>query len=113
MEIRINGVNVFNPLEGKLDDIIECFVEFYGEKHREKITHNLKNTDYFFLPKNFFKKFATPSLYSGSVFSILPTMCFKQTEGLEVGLTTINGFCLMTAAWTIGSSNTHPRYSTL
>lgn len=52
MEIRINGVNVFNPLEGKLDDIIECFVEFYGEKHREKITHNLKNTEYFFLPKN-------------------------------------------------------------
>jgi len=52
MEIRINGVNVFNPLEGKLDDIIECFVEFYGEKHREKITHNLKNTEYFFLPRN-------------------------------------------------------------
>jgi len=52
MEIRINGVNVFNPLEGKLDDIIECFVEFYGEKHREKITHNLKNTEYFFMPRN-------------------------------------------------------------
>ena len=55
MEIRINGVNVFNPLEGKLDDIIECFVEFYGEKHREKITHNLKNTEYFFLPTDYLR----------------------------------------------------------
>ena len=26
MDIRIDGVNVFNPLEGKLDDIIECMV---------------------------------------------------------------------------------------
>ena len=52
MEIKINGVNIFNPLEGKLDDIIECFVEFYGEKHREKITNNIKNAEYFFLPHN-------------------------------------------------------------
>jgi len=52
MEIKINGVNIFNPLEGKLDEIIECFVEFYGEKHREKITNNIKNAEYFFLPRN-------------------------------------------------------------
>lgn len=52
MEIKINGVNIFNPLEGKLDEIIECFVEFYGEKYREKITNNIKNAEYFFLPRN-------------------------------------------------------------
>ena len=33
-----------------------------------------------------------PSLYSGSVFSIFPTICLRQTAGFEVGLTTINGF---------------------
>ena len=45
-----------------------------------------------FLLRNFFKKFETPSLYSGSVFSILPTICFRHTEGLEVGFTIIKGF---------------------
>ena len=52
MEVKINGINIFNPLEGKLDEIIECFVEFYGEKHREKITNNIKSAEYFFVPQN-------------------------------------------------------------
>lgn len=44
----VDGVDVFNPIEGKLDRLIEYFVDFYGEANREKITSRLKNTTYFF-----------------------------------------------------------------
>ena len=44
----VDGVDVFNPIEGKLDRLIEYFVDFYGEENREKITSRLKNTTYFF-----------------------------------------------------------------
>ena len=54
MDIRIDGVNIFNPLEGKLDDVIECMVEFYGEKHRAIIEERLHNSEFFFVPTNGF-----------------------------------------------------------
>ena len=44
----VDGVDVFNPIEGKLDRLIEYFVDFYGEANREKITSRLKNTTNFF-----------------------------------------------------------------
>ena len=52
MEIRVDGVNIFNPLEGKLDQIIDCMVEFYGEKYRVKIESKLKNTEFIFVHKD-------------------------------------------------------------
>lgn len=52
MDVRIDNVNVFNPLEGKLDDIIDCLVEFYGERHRALIEERLHNTEFFFVPSN-------------------------------------------------------------
>lgn len=45
----VDGVDVFNPIEGKLDRLIEYFVDFYGEENREKIASRLKNTTYFFI----------------------------------------------------------------
>ena len=54
MDIRIDGVNVFNPLEGKLDDIVDCMVEFYGEKHRDIIEERIHNSEFFFVPVNGF-----------------------------------------------------------
>lgn len=47
----VNGINIFNPIEGKMDEIIDYFVEFYGEKYRERITNRLKNARYFFVPR--------------------------------------------------------------
>ena len=63
---------------------------------------------YFFLRKNFFKKFDTPSLSIGSVFSMRPTMCLMHIAGFDVGLMTIKGFCRITEACTTGSSYTKP-----
>ena len=49
-EFRIKGINYFNPLEGKIDKIIEYFVKFYGEKYRERIENKIKNTTFIFVP---------------------------------------------------------------
>ena len=51
MQTIIDGVNVFNPLEGKMQTIIDSFVEFYGEEYREKITNNFNDTEFFFVPR--------------------------------------------------------------
>ncbi len=47
-KIIIDGVNIFNPIEGKLGKIIEYFVEFYGEEYRSRIENRLKNAIYIF-----------------------------------------------------------------
>ncbi len=49
LKFVVGDVDIFNPLEGKLDQCIEYFVKFYGEKYRERITERLKNTTYLFL----------------------------------------------------------------
>ena len=49
LECKVGNINIFNPIEGKLDRIIEYFVEFYGEKYRERITSRLKNSTILFL----------------------------------------------------------------
>ncbi|MBO7219010.1 MAG: hypothetical protein J6V40_03445, partial [Clostridia bacterium] len=43
---------IFNPIEGKLEDLITLFTEYFGSKHKLKITNNLHNTEFFFLDKN-------------------------------------------------------------
>ena len=45
----VDGVNIFNPIEGVLDKIIEYFVKFYGEKHRERINDRVLRTTFLFL----------------------------------------------------------------
>ncbi len=40
--------NQYNPLEGKLDKVIEYFVEFFGEENREKIVERFKDVKYIF-----------------------------------------------------------------
>lgn len=44
----LEDINLDNPIEGRLDELIECFVEFYGEKEREKITARLYDTKFYF-----------------------------------------------------------------
>ena len=44
------GGDIFAPLNSdKLDQIIDCFTEYFGEKHRETITKRLKEATYLFL----------------------------------------------------------------
>lgn len=49
--IVFKGIKVFNPLEGKIDEIIDYFVDYYGEEHRQNITEKISKTSFFFLPK--------------------------------------------------------------
>ena len=41
--------DLYYPIKGKEQDILELFIEFFGEKHRDKITRNHKNTEMFFM----------------------------------------------------------------
>ncbi|MBQ8844575.1 MAG: hypothetical protein IJ008_01000 [Clostridia bacterium] len=47
------GVDIFNPIEGRLDSFVDSFVKVYGEKYRPVIEKRLKNAKYFFLGGNF------------------------------------------------------------
>ena len=47
------GVDIFNPIEGKMNYFIDSFVKVYGEKYRPVIEKRLKNAKYFFLGGNF------------------------------------------------------------
>ena len=48
VECIVDGINIFNPIDGKIDRIIEEFVKFYGEKHRERIRKRILNTTFCF-----------------------------------------------------------------
>lgn len=42
---------IFNPVKGREQELIEVFVEFYGEKWRDKITQRINNTTFLSLNK--------------------------------------------------------------
>ena len=46
-----DGVDIFNPLEGREDQMIEAFVKFYGEEYRPRIEQKFKDTTFIFVPK--------------------------------------------------------------
>lgn len=54
LDVKVNGTNIFNPLEDKTQEIIEFFVSYYGEEHRERITERLNNTTLIFTSRNLF-----------------------------------------------------------
>ena len=47
----LEGVNLNNPIEDKLPQIIEYFVKFYGEKYRERIKERLNDAVILFIDK--------------------------------------------------------------
>lgn len=51
LDLYAGDYNITNPLKDKLPLIIEYFVKYYGEEHRESITEKLNNTTFLFLPK--------------------------------------------------------------
>ena len=49
--LRYNGVNIFNPIENKRNEIIKYYIDFYGEQHRQRIEYAYDNTTFLFIPK--------------------------------------------------------------
>ena len=43
------NINIDNPLEGKLEKLIDYFVEFYGEENRKLIEERIHNTQFAFI----------------------------------------------------------------
>ncbi len=51
VNLKVEGVNIFDPIKDKIPKIIEYLVDFYGEKYRESITNKIENAHFMFLPK--------------------------------------------------------------
>ena len=49
LEYNFEGKNIFNPIDNRMQEIIETFVEFYGEENRNHISSQLNNAKIFFL----------------------------------------------------------------
>ncbi len=45
----LNVEELHNPMKGKLDEVAEYFIKFYGEEHRQKILDVLHNTEFVFV----------------------------------------------------------------
>jgi len=54
-ELVIDGVNVYSPIDGKMDAVIDALVEFYGEKYREIIEQRLADAKFLFVPNSFYR----------------------------------------------------------
>lgn len=50
--IKINNVDILNPLENKEQKIIDCFAWFFGEEYRAQIEKSLKSALCLFIPKS-------------------------------------------------------------
>lgn len=48
-KIIIDGINILNPIEGKMEKIIDAFVEYYGEEYRPRIEEKLKSAQIYFV----------------------------------------------------------------
>ena len=49
LEYNFEGKNIFNPLENRMQEVIDTFVSFYGEEYRERITDRLSKNKVYFL----------------------------------------------------------------
>ena len=47
----IDDIDIFNPVSGKMHEIINAFVEFYGEEYRSRIEEKLNNVRTYFVSK--------------------------------------------------------------
>ncbi len=55
MKHGLEGIDLNNPIKGKIPKIIEYLVEFYGEEYRDRITERINNTMFLFLDRYFSK----------------------------------------------------------
>ena len=49
LEYNFEGKNIFNPIDNRMQEVIDTFVEFYGEENRNHISSQLNNAKIFFL----------------------------------------------------------------
>lgn len=49
LEYNFDGKNIFNPIDNRMQEVIDTFVEFYGEENRNHISSQLNNAKIFFL----------------------------------------------------------------
>ncbi len=77
-----NIKNVFNPVEGKLHQIIEYFVMFYGERYRTRIEEKLNNTFFIFYDR---KDTIVLEGYFQSLKDILAGEFYEEFAGCEKG----------------------------
>ena len=63
MKHGLEGVDLYNPIKDKLPQIIEYFVEFYGEGYRKDITEKLSNTIFVFTDRVYENQFTPVEEY--------------------------------------------------
>lgn len=51
-KFNVETINVNNPFKGKMEKLIEYFVQIYGEKYRYLITSRLNNAEFLFFDQN-------------------------------------------------------------
>lgn len=49
LEYNFEGKNIFNPIDNRMQEVIDTFVEFYGEENRNHISSQLNNAKILFL----------------------------------------------------------------
>lgn len=74
-DCRVDGINIFNPIENKFKEIIEYFVKFYGEKYRKRIVERLTNSTVLFLGNvnsnaNFFTENSVKTYFEEKIYDI-------------------------------------------
>jgi len=47
-DFKINGINIFNPIENNLNLFINAFVKVFGKKYKKQIEENLTKTNFIF-----------------------------------------------------------------
>ena len=76
LEFKLDGINIYNPIENKKDQIIDCFVEFYGEEYRRRITDRIDNTIFLFLDDVHY----TRSTYQNIEYYLINTQLLPLTK---------------------------------
>lgn len=82
--IEIDGIDILNPIEGKMDKIIDAFVKFYGEEYRPRIEEKLNGAMIYFVAEN--KGYASidysiKHYFDGKIRKEVHNAFWKEVEG--------------------------------
>ncbi|MBQ9791761.1 MAG: hypothetical protein IJW28_04155, partial [Clostridia bacterium] len=94
---------IFNPINGKLEPLIDLFTEYFGDKYKGKISDNLHNTEFFFLDKNpveTLKRF-----YNSKILDMLAD--YRKSIGLAHLNLTVEDYKQMLIAVIVGDIGTN------
>lgn len=82
-KIEIDGVDILNPIENKMDKIVDAFVKFYGEEYRSRIEEKLNNAKIYFVAshKGFGSLDKTIERYYDDKLTEVENSFWKEVEG--------------------------------